>query len=91
MPIGNKLVGLRIRSKIAHLLKGGPCETGSTPPESDARREVQDAQGRMNLLVVEDDAALRTSLSHIFASFGHRVRCAADGFSAIPSQTQSKP
>lgn len=45
----------------------------------------------MNLLVVEDDAALRTSLSHIFASFGHRVRCAADGFSAIPSQTQSKP
>jgi CheY-like chemotaxis protein len=37
----------------------------------------------VNLLVVEDDAALRTSLSHIFAAFGHRVRCAADGFSAL--------
>ena len=33
----------------------------------------------VNLLVVEDDAALRVSLSHIFAAFGHRVRCAADG------------
>jgi CheY-like chemotaxis protein len=38
---------------------------------------------RVNLLVVEDDAALRTSLSHIFAAFGHRVRCAADGFSGL--------
>jgi CheY-like chemotaxis protein len=37
----------------------------------------------MNLLVVEDEAVLRTSLSHIFAAFGHRVRCAADGFSAL--------
>jgi CheY-like chemotaxis protein len=37
----------------------------------------------VNLLVVEDDAALRTSLSHILAAFGHRVRCAADGFSAL--------
>jgi CheY-like chemotaxis protein len=37
----------------------------------------------VNLLVVEDDAALRLSLSHIFAAFGHRVRCAADGFSAL--------
>ena len=37
----------------------------------------------VNLLVVEDDAALRVSLSHIFAAFGHRVRCAADGFSAL--------
>jgi CheY-like chemotaxis protein len=38
---------------------------------------------RVNLLVVDDDAALRMSLSHIFAAFGHRVRCAADGFSAL--------
>ena len=38
---------------------------------------------KVNLLVVEDDAALRMSLSHIFAAFGHRVRCAADGFSAL--------
>jgi len=37
----------------------------------------------VNLLVVDDDAALRISLSHIFAAFGHRVRCAADGFSAL--------
>src|SRR5271163_4716759 len=37
----------------------------------------------VNLLVVEDDAALRVSLSHIFAAFGHCVRCAADGFSAL--------
>ena len=37
----------------------------------------------VNLLVVDDDAALRMSLSHIFTAFGHRVRCAADGFSAL--------
>ncbi len=37
----------------------------------------------VNLLVVDDDAALRMSMSHIFAAFGHRVRCAADGFSAL--------
>jgi len=37
----------------------------------------------VNLLVVDDDTALRKSLSHIFAAFGHRVRCAADGFSAL--------
>ena len=37
----------------------------------------------VNLLVVDDDASLRMSLSHIFAAFGHRVRCAADGFSAL--------
>jgi CheY-like chemotaxis protein len=37
----------------------------------------------VNLLVVDDDAALRKSLSHIFAAFGHHVRCAADGFSAL--------
>src|SRR3984885_14461880 len=40
-------------------------------------------KGTVNLLVVDDDASLRMSLSHIFAAFGHRVRCAADGFSAL--------
>ena len=37
----------------------------------------------LNLLVVEDEAALRTSLSQIFGAIGHRVRCAEDGFSAL--------
>jgi len=37
----------------------------------------------VNLLVVDDEVALRTSLSHIFSAFGHRVRCAADGFTAL--------
>jgi CheY-like chemotaxis protein len=41
------------------------------------------SKATVNLLIVEDEAALRTSLSHIFAAFGHRVRCAADGFSAL--------
>jgi CheY-like chemotaxis protein len=40
-------------------------------------------ESTVNLLVVDDDAALRLSLSHIFGAFGHRVRCAADGFSAL--------
>jgi len=38
---------------------------------------------RMNILVVDDDAALRMTLSHILGSFGHVVRCAADGFAAL--------
>ncbi len=37
----------------------------------------------MNLLVVEDEAALRATLAQIFAGFGHRVRCAADGLAAL--------
>jgi CheY-like chemotaxis protein len=37
----------------------------------------------VNLLIVEDQPGLRVSLSHIFGAFGHRVRCAADGFSAL--------
>jgi CheY-like chemotaxis protein len=40
-------------------------------------------EATVNLLVVDDDAALRKSLSQIFGAFGHRVRCAADGFSAL--------
>jgi CheY-like chemotaxis protein len=37
----------------------------------------------VNLLVVDDDAALRKTLSHILGAFGHHVRCAADGFAAL--------
>src|ERR1700691_4261647 len=45
----------------------------------------------VNLLVVDDDAALRMSLSHIFAAFGHHVRCAADGFSALSELRMEVP
>jgi len=38
---------------------------------------------KVNLLVVDDDAALRVLLSQIFAASGHYVRAAADGFSAL--------
>jgi CheY-like chemotaxis protein len=44
-----------------------------------------------NLLIVDDDAALRTSLSEILATFGHRVRSAADGFSALAELRQEVP
>jgi len=37
----------------------------------------------VSLLIVEDHEALRTTLSHIFVTLGHRVRCAADGFSGL--------
>ncbi len=40
-------------------------------------------ESTVNLLIVEDEPGLRVSLSHIFGAFGHRVRCAADGFSAL--------
>jgi CheY-like chemotaxis protein len=38
---------------------------------------------KVNLLIVDDDAALRVLLSQIFAASGHHVRAAADGFSAL--------
>jgi CheY-like chemotaxis protein len=38
---------------------------------------------KINILIVDDDAELRTSLSSIFSSFGHTVRSADDGFSAL--------
>jgi CheY-like chemotaxis protein len=44
-----------------------------------------------NLLIVDDDAALRTSLSAILATFGHHVRSAADGFSALAELRQGIP
>ena len=45
----------------------------------------------MNLLVVEDEAALRTTLSQIFAGFGHCVRSAADGFAALSELRRGVP
>jgi CheY-like chemotaxis protein len=45
------------------------------------RYKMPDA--KVNLLVVDDDAALRSLLSQIFAASGHHVRAAADGFSAL--------
>jgi CheY-like chemotaxis protein len=44
-----------------------------------------------NLLVVEDEPALRSTLSEIFARFGHRVRCAADGRAALTELGQEMP
>jgi CheY-like chemotaxis protein len=38
---------------------------------------------KVNLLVVDDDSALRVLLSQIFTASGHHVRAAADGFSAL--------
>ena len=38
---------------------------------------------KVKLLVVEDDVSLRMSLAEFFAEFGHSVRSAADGFSAL--------
>jgi CheY-like chemotaxis protein len=44
-----------------------------------------------NLLIVDDDAALRTSLSAILETFGHHVRSATDGFSALAELRQEIP
>jgi CheY-like chemotaxis protein len=44
-----------------------------------------------NLLVVEDEPALRRTLSEIFARFGHRVRCAEDGQAALTELGQEVP
>jgi CheY-like chemotaxis protein len=38
---------------------------------------------RNNLLIVEDDAQLRSLLTAILTSFGYRVRVAEDGFAAL--------
>jgi CheY-like chemotaxis protein len=46
---------------------------------------------KVNLLVVDDDAGLRTSLSHILTSLGHDVRCAEDGLSALTQIRREEP
>ena len=38
---------------------------------------------KIKLLIVDDDASIRTSLRHIFTESGNSVRCAEDGFSAL--------
>jgi CheY-like chemotaxis protein len=48
-------------------------------------------EARLALLIVDDDVALRKSLSNIFTSFGHSVRSAEDGFSALAEIRQSVP
>lgn len=37
----------------------------------------------LNLLIVDDEASIRTSLSLIFRTFGYNVRTAEDGFAAL--------
>ena len=44
-----------------------------------------------SLLIVEDDASLRISLSQIVAGFGYIVRSASDGFSALLEIRQMVP
>jgi CheY-like chemotaxis protein len=46
---------------------------------------------KINLLIVDDNVALRSSLTHIFTSLGHTVRCAEDGFSALREIRESVP
>jgi DNA-binding NtrC family response regulator len=38
---------------------------------------------KAKLLIVDDDVALRMSLSQILTEFGHSARSAEDGFSAL--------
>jgi CheY-like chemotaxis protein len=44
-----------------------------------------------NILIVDDDPTLRASLSLIFEHFGHSVRSAQDGFSALCEFRQRTP
>jgi CheY-like chemotaxis protein len=44
-----------------------------------------------NLLIVDDDPSLRSSLSQIFEQFGYDVRSAQDGFSALCEIRQRTP
>jgi CheY-like chemotaxis protein len=44
-----------------------------------------------NVLVVDDEAALRKTLAEIFVGFGHRVRCAADGRAALTELDRGMP
>jgi CheY-like chemotaxis protein len=53
------------------------------------RYEMPDA--KINLLIVDDDAVLRNSLSYIFTNLGHNVRSAEDGFSALAAIRQQVP
>ena len=46
---------------------------------------------KVKLLIVDDELSLRTSLSQIFATFGHSVRSAGDGFAALSEIQKSVP
>jgi DNA-binding NtrC family response regulator len=46
---------------------------------------------KVKLLIVDDEASLRTSLSLIFTTFGHSVRSAEDGFSALAELRNEVP
>ena len=38
---------------------------------------------KVRLLIVDDEPAIRMSMSHVLAEIGYRVRSAEDGFSAL--------
>ncbi|MBB6143786.1 CheY-like chemotaxis protein [Silvibacterium bohemicum] len=46
---------------------------------------------KVKLLIVDDEASLRASLSLIFTTFGHSVRSAEDGFSALVEMRNELP
>jgi CheY-like chemotaxis protein len=46
---------------------------------------------KVKLLIVDDDVSIRTSLSLIFTTFGHSVRSAEDGFSALAEMRNEVP
>lgn len=46
---------------------------------------------KMHLLIVDDDAMLRTSLAAIFTQFGYAVRTAADGFEGLAEIRAQRP
>jgi CheY-like chemotaxis protein len=46
---------------------------------------------QLKLLIVDDEADLRLSLSHLFMQFGHRVRTTEDGFSALQEFRSDPP
>ncbi len=46
---------------------------------------------KVNLLIVDDEPAIRTSLSCIFRAAGHQVRSAEDGYSALAALQQEEP
>src|ERR1700751_6290745 len=46
---------------------------------------------KMKLLIVDDEESIRMSLSQVFAEFGHSVRSAKDGFSALSEMREEIP
>jgi len=43
------------------------------------------------LLIVDDEVAIRTTLSHVFAQTGYTVRVASDGFTALAQMREGEP